>query len=228
LDFLFEWLLLGKQFETEKRRRKDAESSGGPRKDIVLTDDRHHAKAMHSKTERIKPMNRWKFRLTMLFLSTLYACAFPGGTPPELRTAATSDLSLNEVRKDPSEHKGRTVLWGGKVAQTLVKSEGTLIELVQFPLDKRLKPEDVDVSEGRFLVLENRYLDPMIFRNGRKITVVGKIQGSRTMKLDEIAYTYPLVDAETLYLWEEEPPETRIYNYPVHPYWHGHRWWWHP
>jgi outer membrane lipoprotein len=174
-------------------------------------------------------MNRLIFLIMILSIFTLHSCAFLNNVPPELKSGAASDLSLERVRENPSDYKGQTVRWGGKVAQTLVKTEGTLIEIVQFPLDKQVKPMEVDVSEGRFLVLEDQYLDPMIFRSGRKVTVVGVVRGSRTMKLDEITYTYPLVEADTLYLWKEEQPETRIYyNYPVYPYWHGRYWWWYP
>ena len=174
-------------------------------------------------------MNRCLCLLMILSLTPLHSCAFLNNVPPELKSVTASDLSVEKVRENLTEYGGQTVLWGGKIAQTIVKPEGTLIEMVQFPLDKQLKPMDVDVSEGRFLVLEDQYLDPMIFRSGRKVTVVGAVGASRTMKLDEITYAYPLVEAATIYLWEEEQPETRVYyNYPVYPYWHGRYWWWYP
>ncbi len=174
-------------------------------------------------------MNLRIFLITILSLSTLHSCAFLHNVPPELESMAASDLSLEKVRENFTRYRGQRVMWGGKVAQTLVKPEGTLMEIVQFPLDKQLKPRNVDVSEGRFLVLEDQYLDPMIFQSGRKVTVVGEVREPRSMKLDEITYTYPLVKADTIYLWKEEQPETRIYyNYPVYPYWHGRYWWWYP
>lgn len=174
-------------------------------------------------------MYRWTFFISILFMTTLYSCAFLNNVPPELESATVSGLTLETVRENPAEYKGQTVMWGGKVAQTLVKEEGALVEIVQFPLDNQLKPRDVDISEGRFLVLKDQYLDPMIFRSGRKVTVVGEIRGSRTMKLDEITYTYPLVKAETLHLWEEDLPETRVYySYPPYPYWYGRHWGWYP
>lgn len=174
-------------------------------------------------------MNRWIVLITILSLFTLQSCAFLNNVPPELASVAGSDLSLITVRENITEYEGQKIMWGGKVAQTLIKPEGTLMEIVQFPLDKQLKPRNVDVSEGRFLVLEDQYLDPMIFQSGRKVTVVGVVGGPRSMKLDEITYTYPMVKADTIYLWKEEQPETRIYhNYPVYPYWHGRYGWWYP
>ena len=93
--------------------------------------------------------------------------------------------------------------------------EGTLITVLQRPAGFRGKPKDVDESEGRFLALDSRYLDPTIFEKDRAVTIAGEVQEKRTLRLGETDYVYPLIDIKEVYLW---PVEKRYYS--PYPSWH--------
>jgi len=53
------------------------------------------------------------------------------------------------------------------------------MEVFQRALGWRGEPKETTASEGRFLVLIEKYLDPYLFRSGKKITVAGEIEGEK-------------------------------------------------
>ena len=157
----------------------------------------------------------------MLTGSVFFACAGCGPViSKEIRDKVSKGLTMRMVAKDPEAYKGQIVLWSGIILNTLNLQEGTMIEVLQKPSDFQGKPKDVDDSEGRFLILDPRYLDVAIYTQGRKITVAGKIQGKKTQPLDKMEYTYPLITALETYLWPEDREERYHHPYPY--------WWYYP
>ncbi|MBN2569283.1 MAG: Slp family lipoprotein [Deltaproteobacteria bacterium] len=159
----------------------------------------------------------------LLFGLLFLVCAlfsFTGCAPvisKQLRGLAAKDLTLSTVLKNPDAYKGKVILWSGVIINSVNLKKGTMIEVLQKPADRRGRPIDVDDSEGRFLVLNSGYLDVAIYRQGRKVTVAGEIQGKKIQSLGEIEYTYPLISAKEIYLWRVET-ESVIYYTP--PYWY--------
>lgn len=140
----------------------------------------------------------------------------------DLRAKSDPNLTLGQVRKNPDGFKGKMVLWGGEIIETVNQRDAnTQIEVFQKPLDRRGRPKDIGLSEGRFLVLVDKYLDPYVFQTGRKITVVGEILGAKTKLLGEMDYRYPLLSSKQVYLWPE-------YIYYPYPYYYYDPWWDYP
>ena len=144
----------------------------------------------------------------------------------EMRREAEKDLPFTEVFKDPELHKGKVVIWGGVIVDSKNTKEGTLLEVLQKPLDLVGEPRDGDQSGGRFLAIYDGYLDVAIYAKGREVTVGGFIRGERVMPLGEIRYTYPVITVKEIHLWPEMSQE-RVAPYPYwgYPYW-GYPWWW--
>ena len=67
------------------------------------------------------------------------------------------------------------------------------------------------------------YIDPYVFRRGRRITVAGEIQGKKIMRLGDLEYPYPLLQSKQIYLWGEY--YYYYYPYPYPYYWHYPYWW---
>jgi outer membrane lipoprotein len=160
---------------------------------------------------------------TMLFL--LNACA--PVISPQLMEQVDRNLTYSSLASRPDEAKGKIVLLGGTVVQTVPKPKETEIEVVQKQVSSSGEPYLTDKSEGRFLVVVDRFLDPAIYRPGRDITVAGKVQGSVLRRLGEIEYRYPVIAALEIYLWKEPfSPQAYPYSYPFgYPY---YRWGWYP
>ncbi len=145
-----------------------------------------------------------------------------------LQEKINSKLTLTQVKNNPGPYRGEMVLWGGKIIKTVPKEEETTIEVLNLPLDTKQRPQDTDNSEGRFLVLNSGFLDPYIYRQGRDITVVGKILELQKQVIGEKQYSYPVLNATKIHLWEEEKQKVEIYHEPPYfNYWH-YRWWRHP
>lgn len=179
---------------------------------------------MRSIKERINSIYpSFRYLLFIFLLLQLYGCAHV--ISRDLRDAVDPSLSFEQVLKDPNAYQGKTVLWGGEIIETLINKDGTSeIEVFQRPLGVRGEPKITDISEGRFIIHDVRYLDPYLYRRGRRITVAGIIIGQRVKPLGEMEYRYPLISSKQIYLW----PEYYYYPYPYYydPWWYYPRWWW--
>ncbi|MCX8117311.1 MAG: Slp family lipoprotein [Desulfobacterota bacterium] len=146
----------------------------------------------------------------------------------DLRVKANPALTLSQVRQDPEAYKGRWVVWGGEIIETVSLREGaTQIEVYQRPLGWRGEPKGGAYSEGRFLVLSEKWLDPYPLRSGRRITVAGEILGAKLKPLGEMDYRYPLVAGKQIHLWPEPIYLYDPYPYLFDPWWYyGPRWYW--
>ena len=63
-------------------------------------------------------------------------------------------------------------------------TEGTLLEVLQKPLDATDRPLDTDRTEGRFMALYEGYLDPAVYSKGRQVTLAERVLGTRTDTVD--------------------------------------------
>jgi outer membrane lipoprotein len=115
--------------------------------------------------------------------------------------ARTADRSItfDKFQAEPSSHKGKTVIFGGLIVQARNVKTGTLIEIDQKKLDYWGKPRRTGRSGGRFIVLQPRHLDILVYAPGREITVAGEVAGTEEA-------TYPLINAREIKLWPREKP----------------------
>ena len=155
-----------------------------------------------------KPM--WFIVGVMVLLS---ACA-PVISKQGLREA-DSEITFQVLLQDPDRQKGKVVLLGGEILTTTVKEGETWIEVLQKPLNSDQKPEDTDVSHGRFMVHFMDFRDPAIYAGGRKITVLGQVQGKKVMPLKEMDYTYPVLIPREFYLWKPEVQSGPLFHFGI-------------
>jgi outer membrane lipoprotein len=140
--------------------------------------------------------------IAMLTLMVMLACA------PVISKQALGEVDdsvgFTEILADPDAYRGRGVLLGGYVIETRNLPEKTLIMVLQSPLGYRKEPAAESSSKGRFIVSVPGFIDPAIYRPGRKVTVAGTISGKDVRPLGEIEYTYPIITKNEIYLWPEE------------------------
>jgi len=139
--------------------------------------------------------------LAVLLLSS--AC-----TPPVISSATLRQvdqtITIDRLRQSPGVFIRKNVLLGGEIIETRNTAEVTSIMVLALRLDHRGRPLTGNVSGGRFIVRQPTFLDPAIYRPGRKITVAGTVVGEKAMPLGEITYHYPVIENRELYLWPEE------------------------
>jgi len=136
----------------------------------------------------------------LLFLTT--GCA--SVISKQVLDSVDRSITFQNIKADPDRFIGKTVLMGGQIVATTVKKDETWIEIIQKPLDWNNRPENTDQSYGRFLVLFQGFMDPAIYAAGREITVAGEIKGKRTLPLDTIEYTYPVLTPKEHHVWKPE------------------------
>jgi outer membrane lipoprotein len=181
--------------------------------------------------ERGRKMEKsfFQMRPSLFIFGVLLIILVQGCLPisKQLRAQADRTLTFHQVFQNPEAYKGKIVIWGGDVVETINQKDGTtLIVVLQRPLDWQEEPE-FNRSEGRFIILVPGYVDPYVFRRGRRITVAGEIQGRKVMRLGELEYPYPLLLSKQLYLWGEY----YYYPYPYYPWgYYGYYglWWRYP
>jgi outer membrane lipoprotein len=171
--------------------------------------------------------NRFQLSLLLFLFLLLSGCAHV--ISKDLRGQVDRSLTFREVFQNPNAYQGKMVIWGGDIVKTMNQKDGTtLVEVFQLPLSRRGEPNETYASEGRFLILAEKYLDPYLFQRGKKITVAGEILGEKRMALGEMDYRYPLVSSKQIYLWREYYYYPAPYYYPYSPYYYYDPWWDYP
>jgi outer membrane lipoprotein len=131
------------------------------------------------------------------------------------------------VHQDPEAYRGEVVIWGGVIIETVNQPEGTLVTLLETPLDSMGFPNDAEYSRGRFMVRTAKYLDPEVYRKGVKLTLVASVAGKEVRTLGETQYQYAILWPRELHIWKERAP---YYYYPPwrfywgYPYWYWRGW----
>jgi outer membrane lipoprotein len=151
-----------------------------------------------------------------LWLTLAAGCA-PPVVPSQLMKQVDQGLTLAQARDNPAQAKGKTVLWGGRIIRTVNRSKGTLIEVLQLPLDDQDRPETGYNSSGRFIVAMRGFLDPEIYHKNREVTVVGSVVGVELLPVGEIKYKYVLLRGKEVKLWDKRPNVIRVY--PAGGFW---------
>ncbi len=124
---------------------------------------------------------------------------------PEALALVDPTISFAMLKENPEKYSGRHVLLGGAIAKAKNVGEGGELEVVEFKVTQDGRPEEAAVSGGRFIAQSKAFLDPLIFKPGLMVSLVGEVKGKSTMPLDGSEYTYPIVAVNELYLWKPEP-----------------------
>jgi len=169
-------------------------------------------------------------------LLLLTGCVASQLVPSDMEGRISRDVSLQALRADPDTFRGRWVVLGGKVLSAKRLKNETQIEVLQLPLDKADRPiPTLTQSRGRFLAVQQEFLDPAIAPPGTFVSLVGEVIDGKTLPLDETTYTYPVVQIKTMKVWpdpgrfdylEPGPYPYWPWPYPFWPYPYPYRYWW--
>ena len=155
--------------------------------------------------------SRWFLVSLCVFAAS--GCAYP--ISQQLRNEATKDLTFSMALHNPTAYVGAIVIWGGEIVRTTNLKSSTEILILQTPLDSQGMPEAAEYSRGRFIAKTPEFLDPYMYRTGKKITVAGEVIGKETRPLGKTEYTYPVVMIKEVHLWES----AQYGHYDIAPYW---------
>jgi outer membrane lipoprotein len=164
------------------------------------------------------------------FSPNLRAWGFFCGILPFILSGCTADLVLPSsidqrldhtvtfvmLREHPDAYRGRLIALGGKVLNANRLEDRTEIEVLHLPLNNvHLPRASLTETQGRFLAFQKEFLDPALFPDGTRVTLVGEITGTTVKALGEMAYSYPTLEIKYLKIWEVVRP----YSWPGrHPW----------
>lgn len=164
----------------------------------------------------------------MLLLSGVLISACTSMLPEQIRQPIENDISVAEVQGHPEDFIHLLVRWGGEIITVENRQGETWFEVLSRPLDSSGRPKPEAKGGGRFLTRVTGFLDPVEYGVGRSITFVGQVSGSRVKQVGKYPYNYPLVEAESLYLWpiQREWPERYPLYDPFYDPWYPYPYYW--
>ena len=121
------------------------------------------------------------------------------------------------MRENTADYQGQQVRWGGTIIETGNRKAATMLTVLGRPLYRGGEPKFTDDSAGRFIAIIPEFLDPEVYAPDRQVTITGTVLHTEAGKVGEYPYSYPVIQADTWYLW---PGRTNApYGYPS-PLWH--------
>ncbi|GGD63788.1 Slp family lipoprotein [Lacimicrobium alkaliphilum] len=111
-------------------------------------------------------------------------------------------LSYQQVSASPEQTRGAKVRWGGVIARVDNLKQNTRLEVLSYPLKSYGRPITSDDSAGRFRVYIDGFVDPMVYKAGRLLTVIGEAGGSESGSVGEHEYVFPVVNASGYHMWK--------------------------
>ena len=151
--------------------------------------------------------NRRGLAATLLLPAVLLVSACAGGPRFIADNGINTELIATEAARQDA--LGERVVWGGRIVETRVLEDDSMVEVLAYPLDRSERPRTERSTQGRFLVRHAGFLEPQDYRSGRLITVRGEITEIIDGRVGEADYRFPLVEEEGIHLWPVQPPGVR-------------------
>jgi outer membrane lipoprotein len=143
-----------------------------------------------------------RLRCSLLLIAFLLLSACAGG-PTFDSSGVDRALTPRGVAAAP-QAAGKQVLWGGAIVRTSNLQDSTQVEVLAYPLDARERPQSERDPLGRFILEQRGYLEPGTYAEGRLLSVVGTVRGTRAGHVGEADYTFPVMDARQIHLWPKD------------------------
>ena len=123
-------------------------------------------------------------------------------TPANLQAPAGDSPAIQQVRADAEANLNKSVRWGGTVVGVQNLQSETRVEIIAKPLFRNGQPNSREISQGRFIAVFDKFLDPEDYKKDSEITVVGVVSGTEPGKVGEAEYDFPRVQASASQLWQ--------------------------
>jgi outer membrane lipoprotein len=141
----------------------------------------------------------------VLALLSLVSCSIPV-LRSDLLDRGIRDVSMTQLAGSPQLYVGKLFILGGRIESISVTEMGSIIEAAYIPADSVGYLEKTQTATGRYLALYPRefgVLDPMLYSNGRLITLAGEFTELRPGSIGAAEYTFPYFVIRQIYLWPE-------------------------
>lgn len=149
----------------------------------------------------------------------LAACAYP--ISKETRSTLSPGVTFATVSENPSAFIEQRIMVGGVVIAHQSEDDSSLLEVMEWQLNRFGEPTYLDDSARRFLVRSAEKLDPVLYEPGTMVTLAGTVLGQEERVFEEQKVLYPLLDLVEIHLWRS-PFRYGVHHYdPAHPHYVG-------
>ena len=145
----------------------------------------------------------------LVFLALVGLLTSCASTPDFDITQVDQSLTPQSVIAEAEHNRGKTAIWGGTILDIRNLKDSTRIEILAYPLNTSHRPLLESKPLGRFIILQQGYLEPSTYAPGRVLTVLGKVRGSQSGNVGESTYTYAVINSEQLHLWSLDSGRNR-------------------
>lgn len=150
--------------------------------------------------------------LFYLLFVLLLSCA----SSPEFDTSNVDRLlTPKKVVNNIDAALGKTVIWGGTILEVRNLPKETQIEVLAYPLSSSHQPQADKPALGRFIIVHKDYLEPTNFSQGKSLSVLAQITGTRKATIGESPYTYVVVRAKQLHLWSASNQTQTFFHFGI-------------
>ena len=143
---------------------------------------------------------RWHIIFMFFAAVVLLACSTPA------KFASNDiDLSITPQRAvaESATLQNVQMLWGGVIISSVNLKDATQFEILAYPLTSEQRPDINQPAVGRFLALQEGYLEITDYAQGRLMTVSGTLQDKRSGRIGETEYIYPVLKINQFHLWKK-------------------------
>lgn len=158
-------------------------------------------------------------------ITTILFCAIIAGllagcsvVSRDIHRNAEEEVEFRSLKRNVEKHAGKTFILGGYILETRNLEDESRLLVLQTPLGLRDEPKDRDLSEGRFMVICDGFLDPAVYEKDRKITVAGELLGTEKTEINEYEYLLPAINCRQIHLWQEHREIQQYYHDPFYPW----------
>ncbi|RPH79447.1 MAG: hypothetical protein EHM80_07865, partial [Nitrospiraceae bacterium] len=119
----------------------------------------------------VRMSGRYLFSGWLVAILLLLGCSSQRIVPESMEPLVDRTVSFQDLLASPESYRGRVLVLGGEVLNAKRLRDGTQIELLQLPLQDGERPNlDRQQSQGRFLALQQEFLDPATMVQGTRVT----------------------------------------------------------
>ncbi len=114
---------------------------------------------------------------------------------------------------DVSEQSLETqVRWAGVIFETRSQEDHTCFAVIARPVEKSMRPQSTNQSDGRFIACKSGYLDPEGLKVESEVTLTGRIFHIDKREIENNDYLIPIVEVDSMTLWPARHQLVRSYR----------------
>lgn len=125
-----------------------------------------------------------------------------------------STISYKKLAAKPDSYIGKNVLLGGILENVEGGSDITTLEITQLNLFSNGVPNETYSSVGKFFAISTKLIDPVIYRPGNLVTIIGEIKGKKNISINGEEYSYPLLSIKEIRFFRPSKPFPNLHPNP--------------